>query len=137
MVKAPFGEEARRFQRVVTTAITKRNLLTLAKDSMAGIMSDIVIQFGEKDGRAQTSGVDGDRQRRTSSCNIVSMVAGLGRRRQGGNLFRLYECCSYEESRLSGRTWRVVVITLRCPLLLSALRVRCLSSRQNTHTCST
>ena len=47
VAKAPFGEEARRVQRVVTSAITKRNLLTLAKDSMAGIISDIVIQFGE------------------------------------------------------------------------------------------
>ena len=47
VAKAPFCNEAERFQRVVTWAIIKRNLLTLAKDSMAGIMSDIVTQVGE------------------------------------------------------------------------------------------
>lgn len=31
------------FQRVDTRVITKRNLLTLAKDSMAGIISDIIV----------------------------------------------------------------------------------------------
>ena len=47
VAKAPFCEEVERVQRMDTGAITKRNLLTLAKDSMAGIISDIVVLAGE------------------------------------------------------------------------------------------
>ena len=50
VAKAPFCKEAERFQRVGTRVVTKRNLLTLAKDSMAGIISDIVVLVGETSG---------------------------------------------------------------------------------------
>ena len=43
VAKAPFGRKVERFQRVDIKAITKCNLLTLAKDSMAGIISDIIV----------------------------------------------------------------------------------------------
>jgi len=43
VAKAPFGRKAEWFQRVDIGAITKRNLLTLAKDSIAGIISDIIV----------------------------------------------------------------------------------------------
>jgi len=43
VAKAPFGQKVERFQRVDIKAITKRNLLTLAKDSMAGTISDIIV----------------------------------------------------------------------------------------------
>jgi hypothetical protein len=43
VAKAPFGHKFERFQRVDIKVITKRNLLTLAKDSMAGIISDIIV----------------------------------------------------------------------------------------------
>jgi len=43
VAKAPFGQKVGRFQRVDIKVITKHNLLTLAKDSMAGIISDIIV----------------------------------------------------------------------------------------------
>ena len=43
VAKAPFGQKVGRFQRVDIKVITKRSLLTLAKDSMAGIISDIIV----------------------------------------------------------------------------------------------
>ena len=46
VAKAPFGWKVERFQRVHIKVTTKRNLLTLAKDSMAGIISDIVVLAG-------------------------------------------------------------------------------------------
>ena len=47
VAKAPFSRKVKRFQRVGIKAITKRNLLTLAKDSMAGIISDIIVLAAE------------------------------------------------------------------------------------------
>ena len=43
VAKAPFGPKVEWFQRVEIRATTKRNLLTLAKDSMAGTISDIIV----------------------------------------------------------------------------------------------
>ena len=42
VAKAPFGQDER-FQHVAIWPITKRNVLTLAKDCMAEIISEIMI----------------------------------------------------------------------------------------------
>jgi len=46
VAKAPLCQEVERFQRMHIKVTTKRNLLTFAKDSMAGIISDIVVLAG-------------------------------------------------------------------------------------------
>lgn len=46
VAKAPFCRRVEWFQRVDIWAVTERNLLTLAKDSMAGITSDIIVVGG-------------------------------------------------------------------------------------------
>ena len=46
VAKAPFSQKEERFQRVDIRAVTKRNLLTLAKVSIAGIISDIIVLAG-------------------------------------------------------------------------------------------
>lgn len=43
VAKAPFHPKVEGFQRGEINVITKRSLLTLAKDSMAGIISDIIV----------------------------------------------------------------------------------------------
>ena len=43
VAKAPFGQKMGKFQRVDIRVTAERNLLTLAKDSMAGIISDIIV----------------------------------------------------------------------------------------------
>jgi hypothetical protein len=46
VAKAPFCQEVERIQHADTLAISKRNSLTLAKDSIAGIISGIIALAG-------------------------------------------------------------------------------------------
>jgi len=56
VAKAPFCRRVEWFQRVDIWAVTERNLLTLAKDSMAGITSDIIVVGGGMSSRGLRDG---------------------------------------------------------------------------------
>ena len=56
VAKAPCCQRREQFQHVGIQVITKRNSLTLAKDSMAGIISDIIELAGRVSSRGLHDG---------------------------------------------------------------------------------